>query len=95
MSCEDDDYGWDDPVPVIEKIVHQIEMDCISSCEILLFEKGLIKCLEQKLEKLNIVSGQMNVCALEGHLLVNDRYHICPEFVRIVEGFGMDIKQTV
>ena len=93
MSCEDDDYGWDDPEPIIETVIRQIEINNVKACDIQIFEKGLISCIEQKLEKLNVIAKQMNVYVVKDHIIINDRYSICPEFNSIVESFGMSIRQ--
>ena len=93
MSQEwDDDDVWDDPEPIIETVIREIKIDNVTACDIQVFEKGLITCIEQKLEKLNIIANQMNVYAVKDHLIINDRYAICPEFIKIVENFGMSIK---
>ena len=60
MSQEwDDDDVWDDPEPIIETIIREIKIDNINACDIQVFEKGLITCIEQKLEKLNIIANQI------------------------------------
>lgn len=94
MSGKWDDDVWDDPEPIIKTIIREIKIEDVSACDIQAFEKGLVTCIEQKLEKLNIIAKQMNVYAVADHLVINDRYSICPSFVKIVENFGMSIKEV-
>jgi hypothetical protein len=92
MSDDYEDDWWDDPEPIIETVIREIKINNVRASDVRTFEKGLITCIEQKLEKLNIITKNMNVCAIKDHLVINDRYSICPEFSRIVENFGMNIK---
>lgn len=94
MSEEWDDDVWDDPEPIIETIMREITINNVRACDIKAFEKCLISCIEQKLEKLNIIAKQMNVYAVADHLVINDRYSICPSFAKIVESFGMSIREV-
>ena len=91
----DDDDWWDDPEPIIETVIKKIQISNVQACDIQVFEKALISCVEQKLEKLNLIANQMNVYAVGNCLIINDRYSICQEFPRIVSAFGMDIQSIV
>lgn len=94
MSCEDDDYGWDDPVPVVEVRKINIDVHTISLKELGLIEEAMTICLDRKFDKLNILLKQMNVYHLNGNLIVNDRYNTALNFINTVSAFGMDIKKV-
>ncbi len=94
MSCEDDDYGWDDPEPVIEVRKINVEVNTISLEELNLIEEAMLICLDRKFDKLNILLKQMNVYHLNGNLIVNDRYNTALNFINTVSAFGMDIKKV-
>ena len=93
MSDEwDDDDVWDDPEPVVEQIIRKITINTLSRSQINEIEKGLILCVEQKLEKLNVILRNMNVYAVGDQLLINDRYNVCPQIIEIIKAFGMDVQ---
>jgi hypothetical protein len=94
MSCEDDDYGWDDPEPIIEVRKINVDITTISQKELLTIEEAMTVCLDRKLEKLNLLLKMMNVYQVGDCLLVNDRYNAVLDFIKTVEAFGMDIKQV-
>ena len=94
MSCEDDDYGWDDPEPIIEVRKINVDITTISQKELLTIEEAMTVCLDRKLEKLNLLLKMMNVYQVGDCLLVNDRYNAVLDFIKAVEAFGMDIKQV-
>ena len=94
MSCEDDDYGWDDPEPIIEVRKINVDITTISPKELLTIEEAMTVCLDRKLEKLNLLLKMMNVYQVGDCLLVNDRYNAVLDFIKTVEAFGMDIKQV-
>lgn len=94
MSCEDDDYGWDDPEPIIEVRKINVDITTISQKELLTIEEAMTVCLDRKLEKLNLLLKMMNVYQVGDCLLVNDRYNAVLDFIKTVEVFGMDIKQV-
>ena len=94
MSCEDDDYGWDDPEPIIEVRKINVDITTISQKELLTIEEAMAVCLDRKLEKLNLLLKMMNVYQVGDCLLVNDRYNAVLDFIKTVEAFGMDIKQV-
>ena len=94
MSCEDDDYGWDDPEPIIEVRKINVDITTISQNELLTIEEAMTVCLDRKLEKLNLLLKMMNVYQVGDCLLVNDRYNAVLDFIKTVEAFGMDIKQV-
>ena len=94
MSCEDDDYGWDDPEPIIEVRKINVDITTISQKELLTIEEAMTVCLDRKLEKLNLLLKMMNVYQVGDCLLVNDRYNAILDFIKAVEAFGMDIKQV-
>ena len=94
MSCEDDDYGWDDPEPIIEVRKINVDITTISQKELLTIEEAMAVCLDRKLEKLNLLLKMMTVYQVGDCLLVNDRYNAVLDFIKTVEAFGMDIKQV-
>ena len=94
MSCEDDDYGWDDPEPIIEVRKINVDITTISQKELLTIEEAMTVCLDRKLEKLNLLLKMMNVYQVGDCLLVNDRYNAVLDFIKAVEAFGMDINQV-
>lgn len=94
MSCEDDDYGWDDPEPIIEVRKINVDITTISQKELLTIEEAMTVCLDRKVEKLNLLLKMMNVYQVGDCLLVNDRYNAVLDFIKTVEAFGMDIKQV-
>ena len=94
MSCEDDDYGWEDPEPIIEVRKINVDITTISQKELLTIEEAMTVCLDRKLEKLNLLLKMMNVYQVGDCLLVNDRYNAVLDFIKAVEAFGMDIKQV-
>ena len=94
MSCEDDDYGWDDPEPIIEVRKINVDITTISQKELLTIEEAMTVCLDRKLEKLNLLIKMMSVYQVGDCLLVNDRYNAVLDFIKTVEAFGMDIKQV-
>ena len=94
MSCEDDDYGWDDLEPIIEVRKINVDITTISQKELLTIEEAMMVCLDRKLEKLNLLLKMMNVYQVGDCLLVNDRYNAVLDFIKTVEAFGMDIKQV-
>lgn len=94
MSEEWDDYGWDDPEPIIEVRKINVDITTISQKELLTIEEAMTVCLDRKLEKLNLLLKMMNVYQVGGCLLVNDRYNAVLDFIKTVEAFGMDIKQA-
>ena len=75
MSCEDDDYGWDDPEPIIEVRKINVDITTISQKELLTIEEAMTVCLDRKLEKLNLLLKMMNVYQVGDCLLVYDRYN--------------------
>ena len=93
MSCEDDDYGWDDPEPIIEVRKINLSITTITNKELATIEEAMYLCLDRKLEKLNLLLKQMNVYRVGDCLIVNDRYNSALNFTEIVKGFGIDIKQ--
>ena len=95
MSCEDDDYGWDDPEPIVEIRKINLLITTISKKELSTIEEAMILCLDRKLEKLNLLLKQMNVYKIGSSLLVNDRYNTALNFIEIVNGFGIDIEQVL
>lgn len=94
MSCEDDDYGWEDTEPIIEVRKINVDITTISQKELLTIEEAMTVCLDRKLEKLNLLLKMMNVYQVGDCLLVNDRYNAVLDFIKAVEAFGMDIKQV-
>jgi len=91
MSCDDDDYGWDEePEPIIEVVQLNLTVDTVSREKLDSIVKGLSLCLDRKLDKLNLMLKNLDVWVYQGNLLVNDRYNICPNFKDIAESFGMD-----
>lgn len=94
MSAEDDDYGWDDPEPIVE--IKNITLTCraITSEQIQMMITGLATCLDRKIDKLNLLLKSMNVYECDGQLIVNDRYGISHDFYDVVHQFGMDIAET-
>lgn len=94
MSCEDDDYGWDDPEPIVEIRKINLLITTISKKELSTIEEAMLLCLDRKLEKLNLLLKQMNVYQIGSSLLVNDRYNTALNFIEIVKGFGIDIEQV-
>ena len=93
MSCEDDDYGWDDPEPIVEIRKINLLITTISKKELSTIEEAMLLCLDRKLEKLNLLLKQMNVYQIDSSL-VNDRYNTALNFIEIVKGFGIDIEQV-
>lgn len=94
MSCEDDEYGWDDdPKPIVEVRKIDISITTITAAELSTIEEAMRLCLNRKLEKLNLLLKQMNVCQVGNFLVVNDRYNTALNFMEIVRAFGMDINQ--
>ena len=84
MSCEDDDYGWDDPEPIIEVRKINVDITTISQKELLTIEEAMTVCLDRKLEKLNLLLKMMNVYQVGDCLLVNDRYNAVMDFIKTV-----------
>lgn len=93
MSCEEDDDVWDDPEPVITKAIRQININTLTQDKLKEIENGLILCVEQKLEKLNVILKNMEVYAVGDSIIVNDRYSVCTKIADIIAAFGMEIKQ--
>lgn len=93
MSCEDADDVWDDPEPIITTVIRQINIDTITQGKLKEIEKGIILCIEQKLEKLNLILKNMNVYVVGDNIIVNDRYSVCPEIAEIIAAFGMEVKR--
>lgn len=94
MSCEDDDYGRDDPEPIIEVKKINVCLTTITREHINKIEKGLSLCLDRKLNKLNLLLKQMNVYLVNGTLVINDKYKTTLNFIDTVNAFGMDIKEV-
>lgn len=93
MSCEEDDDGWDPVIDVIttEKLV-DIKITAISKDDIENIENAAVSALKQKLTKLNVILKNLNVYCYKNIILVNDRYSVSKDLVKIAEAFGMDIK---
>ena len=95
MSCEDDDYGWEEePEPIVEVRKINLEVNTVSKEELSTIKDAMKLCLDRKLEKLRLLLRQMNVFKVDDYLLVNDRYNTALDFEKTVQAFGMDIKQV-
>ena len=95
MSADyDDDDVWDEPVidVVTENKIIELNITTISKTELEQIREMAIYASNQKLQKLNIVLQNMSVYVCDDTLLVNDKYNICPELIKISKALGLDIK---
>lgn len=92
MSTDWDDDVWEDEITssIVKKVV-DVDITLLSpECITQLREKAEC-CVKQKLEKLSLLFGGLNVYAYNGAILINDRYNTVDSIVDIAKGLGMDI----
>ena len=74
--------------------VVEVRLDCTTSADLEELEKKLCQAVDQKLDRLNTVTKEMDIYCHGGCLLINDRYKICPELEEIAAAFGLSIKRV-
>ena len=95
MSADfDEDNVWDEPVidVITENKIIDLTVTTISKSELEQIRDMAIYASNQKLQKLNIVLKNMNVYFYDDTLLINDKFNVCPELVKISQALGLDIK---
>ena len=86
MSCEKKVHTFEQ--------VEEVRIECCNKQELEELEKTIIRSIEQKLEKLNILIKNCNVYSGDGIILINDRYNICYDIITVAEAFGLTIRQV-
>lgn len=81
--------GWTGTI--YHEVKVEINIDVLTVSKVVEIENAMKECIEQKLEKLNIILKSMNVYSCGEYLLVNDRYGIGLDIKELVESFGMKI----
>ena len=85
--------GWTGTI--YREVKVEINIDILSVSKVLEIESAMKECLEQKLEKLNIILKSMNVYSCGEFLLINDRYGIGLDVKELAQASGMKILPVV
>ena len=70
----------------------EIKITCIDRNALAQIEQTATCAVKQKLNKLNIITKNLNVYCYDNALLINDRYGISKDLEEIARAFGLDIK---
>lgn len=85
--------SWEVSYEYTEIETVEVKINCINKKELEKLEKAITTSINQKLEKLNILIKNFDVYYHDDHLLINDRYNVCPSLLEIADAFGLSIKQ--